>query len=236
MNTNSSLARRLTPMTRSVRVPFQTGSLDGSLILPPRAAGLVLFPDPKAGAHHKPHNRFVAKRLAANGFGVLQVGLQTEEEEMSKHVGFGDDLGVSAVRLATCIQWARQQPKLHDLSVGCLGFGEGATAALMTASALTAIIDALMVVDGQPDWAMDRLARIRAATLLVASDKQPFCKRMNEIAYTRLHGDKGLEIIPGSGAVAGGEGLELVVRLAIGWFRRHLGTARTLVLEVSSTT
>src|SRR5205807_4964051 len=69
------------PMTREVRVPVGDAVLDGDLVVPPRAKGLVIFAHGSGSGRHSPRNREVAAALQRAGLGTLLLDLLTPEEE-----------------------------------------------------------------------------------------------------------------------------------------------------------
>ena len=55
--------------------------LDGDLIVPDGARGLVLFAHGSGSSRHSPRNRYVAGELQSGGLGTLLMDLLTREEE-----------------------------------------------------------------------------------------------------------------------------------------------------------
>ena len=66
-----------------VRVPVGDAALDGDLVVPDGAAGIVLFAHGSGSSRHSRRNRMVAEKLNGQGFGTLLVDLLTAEEEES---------------------------------------------------------------------------------------------------------------------------------------------------------
>jgi putative phosphoribosyl transferase len=64
-----------------VRVPVGDAALDGDLVVPDGAAGIVLFAHGSGSSRHSRRNRMVAEKLNGQGFGTLLVDLLTAEEE-----------------------------------------------------------------------------------------------------------------------------------------------------------
>src|SRR5437016_13618005 len=92
-------------------------ALDGDLIIPPTAAGVVLFAHGSGSGRLSPRNRSVARRLQEAGFGTLLLDLLTAEEEVvdarTAHLRF--DIGLLADRLAGATAWLA-----HDLRTSAL--------------------------------------------------------------------------------------------------------------------
>ncbi len=67
------------------------------------------------------------------------------------------------------------------------------------------------------------LAKVRAPTLLIVGGLDDVVIDLNRVAYTALHCEKRLEIIPGATHLFEEQGtLEEVAALATDWFVRYL--------------
>ena len=82
--------------TKSVRIPSGKVVLDGELIIPPAAHGLVLFAHGSRSSRHSPRNQYVAEVIRAAGIATLLFDLLTAEEEgvdvRTLHLRFDIDL------------------------------------------------------------------------------------------------------------------------------------------------
>jgi pimeloyl-ACP methyl ester carboxylesterase len=68
------------------------------------------------------------------------------------------------------------------------------------------------------------LGRVRAPTLLIVGGDDEVVIELNRKAYKQLRCEKQLAIVPGATHLFEEPGtLEEVARLALEWFRRHLG-------------
>jgi putative phosphoribosyl transferase len=72
------------PDTAEVMLNIAGARLPGSLVLPDRAAGLVVFAHGSGSSQHSPRNRLVAAALNRAGVGTLLVDLLTGDEELSQ--------------------------------------------------------------------------------------------------------------------------------------------------------
>src|SRR5437588_534400 len=66
---------------RSIRIATGRVMLDGDLVVPEGARGVVLFAHGSGSGRHSPRNRFVAQQLRAAGLGTLLIELLSEQEE-----------------------------------------------------------------------------------------------------------------------------------------------------------
>jgi len=211
--------------SREVTVPSGAVSLAGTLTLPERARGLVLFAHGSGSSRFSPRNRFVAGELHVARLGTLLIDLLTPEEEaIDRRTGaLRFDVGLLAERLVGATGWLREQPETRHLRIGYFGASTGAAAALVAAAQLPSTVRAVVSRGGRPDLARDALRRVRAPTLLIVGELDTPVIPLNEAALAALPGEKRLEIVPGATHLFEEPGaLEAVARLARDWFVRYL--------------
>lgn len=210
---------------RSVRV--QTGEvvLDGDLVAPPGASGIVLFAHGSGSSRHSPRNRYVAGLLQAGGLATLLLDLLTPEEEAVdvRNAQLRFDIGLLAERLVGASDWLAEQPATHDLRIGYFGASTGGGAALVAAAERPEAVHAIVSRGGRPDLAGEALPRVLAPTLLIVGERDTPVIEMNEAAMAQLECVNRLEIVPGATHLFEEPGaLEEVARLARDWFERYL--------------
>ena len=193
------------------------------LIIPQRAAGVVLFAHGSGSSRHSPRNQYVAKQLREARLGTLLIDLLTPEEDETYRTRF--DIGLLTQRLADAARSLAREPQTKDLPVGLFGASTGAAAALEVAAALPEAIRAVVSRGGRPDLASRvALHKVKAPTLLIVGGDDAGVIELNEQAYAELGCEKRLEIVPGATHLFEEPGtLEEVARLAAQWFTRHLG-------------
>jgi len=211
---------------QAVRVRAGPVTLEGNLIVPEGARGVVLFAHGSGSGRHSPRNRFVAARLQEAGLATLLIDLLSEAEEVEDrytgHLRF--DIGLLAERLVGATDWLRADTRTAGLPVGYFGASTGGGAALVAAAQRPDRIGAVVSRGGRPDLAGDALPVVRAPTLLiVGGDDEPVIG-LNEKALARLGAPvKKLVIVPGATHLFEEPGkLEEVARLASEWFSRYL--------------
>lgn len=212
--------------TAGVSVPVAGGAIEGDLIVPPAARGVVVFAHGSGSSRHSPRNRAVAAGLRDAALGTLLVDLLTPEEEeidvRTRELRF--DIGLLAERLSTAVEWVREQADTRDLRVGCFGASTGAAAALVTAAERPDDVSAVVSRGGRPDLAGDSLQRVRAPTLLIVGSLDATVIELNRQAMRQMQAEVHLEIVPGASHLFEEPGtLERVTALAADWFRRQLG-------------
>ena len=194
--------------------------LPGSLAVPDRAAGLVVFAHGSGSSRHSPRNRFVAGVLNRAGLGTLLADLLTAEEELSRAYVF--NIALLAARLAGITGWLRSQPATAAIPLGYFGASTGAAAALRAAASPPLPVAAIVSRGGRPDLAGRRLARVRAPTLLIVGGADRPVLDLNRQAQVQLTCENRLEVIPGATHLFAEPGaLEQVADLARDWFTRH---------------
>jgi pimeloyl-ACP methyl ester carboxylesterase len=208
-----------------VHIEAGTVVLEGNVIIPPGAGGLILFAHGSGSSRHSPRNRYVAEALYQAGFGTLLFDLLTPREEAidagTSELRFNIDL--LAERLLAATDWPMRQPGL-DLPIGYFGASTGAAAALVAAAERSDVVGAVVSRGGRPDLAGDALRRVLAPTLLIVGGNDPIVIRLNRAALGELASpDKRLVIVPGAGHLFEEPGaLDEVARLASDWFASHL--------------
>ncbi len=212
---------------REVRIPTSAVELEGELVLPDSAAGVVLFAHGSGSSRHSPRNRFVAQSLQESRLATLLMDLLTAaEEQIDSRTGelrFNVDL--LAGRLVAAVDWVRNQSVARALDIGLFGASTGAAAALVAAAERPAEVSAVVSRGGRPDLAgAAALSRVRAATLLVVGGNDLPVLELNREALRRLRAEKSLEIVPDATHLFEEPGaLAAVSRLARDWFQNHLG-------------
>lgn len=211
-----------------VLIPTRDGlRLHGSLMLPSRPRGLVIFVHGSGSSRHSPRNVAVAGYLAGLGFATLLFDLLTEREAADRHNVF--DIGLLTRRLGDVTGWARRFPKLSALPIGYFGASTGAAAALCAAAEPGSEIRAIVSRGGRPDLADHALPAVTAPTLLIVGGNDWNVLEFNDEAAGLLGGPQELAIVPGAGHLFEERGaLDQVAALAAGWFLRHLTPAEAM--------
>ena len=211
-----------------VQVPLPSGDvLDGDLVVPADAVGLVVFAHGSGSSRHSPRNQSVAATLQDRALATLLVDLLTPAEEQ-RDLATGElrfDLHLLADRLAAALQWAGEAAQTASLPVGLFGASTGGGAALLTAAGLPASVRAVVSRGGRPDLADDALPQVNCPVLLLVGGRDEQVLRLNEQARERLVAPSELVVVPGATHLFEEPGaLEQVARLSADWFRRHLPT------------
>jgi predicted alpha/beta-hydrolase family hydrolase len=205
-----------------VEIGFHGFVLNGQLLIPPAAFGVVLFAHGSGSSRFSPRNQLVARVLREHGLGTLLFDLLTNEEEeadrLSGHLRF--DIGLLANRLIGATAW------LHEIEprtpVGYFGSSTGGGAALVAETRSDILISSIVSRGGRPDLAGAALHDVRAPTLLIVGAKDTEVIRMNEAALVSLNCEKQLRVISGATHLFEEPGtLEQVADLAASWFQRH---------------
>jgi putative phosphoribosyl transferase len=210
---------------RDVRLSLPGAELEGSLALPEKASGLVLFAHGSGSSRHSPRNRYVAEILQGAGLGTLLMDLLTHDEDAVDEFTsqFRFDIGLLADRLAGAIDWLEQQPETRALPIGLFGASTGAAAALQAAAARPNRVRAVVSRGGRPDLAGEALGHVRAPTLLiVGADDTPVIP-LNDVALRQMEAPAEMRLVPGASHLFEEPGtLAAASALARDWFVRHL--------------
>jgi len=211
--------------SQEVIIPLDMIQLEGELVLPVEAKGLVLFAHGSGSSRHSPRNQYVARVLHEAGIATLLFDLLTaEEEELDAYTGhLRFNIPLLAGRLVAVTRRVVQQEPIRDLSLGYFGSSTGGAAALVAAAELDGQINSVVSRGGRPDLAGPALERVTAGTLLIVGGNDTPVIELNKEAYARMRCEKALKLIPGATHLFEEEGaLERVARLASEWFAAHL--------------
>jgi putative phosphoribosyl transferase len=208
-----------------VEIPVGPEALQGDLVVPAAAAGVVLFAHGSGSSRQSPRNRYVARALQHAGLATLLIDLLTLEEEAvdlrTAELRFNIDL--LAERLQEAAEWLVTTPLTKNLRIGFFGASTGAAAALVAASRRPEVVGAIVSRGGRPDLAGSALPRVEAPTLLIVGGEDTPVIALNRQALASLRGTKRLDIVPGATHLFEEPGaLEQVASLASEWFVRYL--------------
>lgn len=199
--------------------------LDGELLIPENALGLVVFVHGSGSNRMSRRNRYVADALYGYGLATLLIDLLTpEEEQLDSHTrALRFDIVFLEQRLLEVIDFLKKHPDSKDLHLGVFGANTGAACAIGAAASRPNDVKAVVSRGGRPDLALDRLPSLRAPTLLIVGGEDAEFLRLNESALEQMTCTKELAVIKGathSFEEAGA--LEQVAVEAQVWFARYL--------------
>lgn len=210
-----------------VLIPTDSTQLEGNLVIPVGAKGIVMFAHGSGSSRHSTRNRYVASVLQQEGLATLLLDLLTvEEEEIDLRTRqFRFNIGLLATRLVGATDWLLHTQMTQPLTLGYFGASTGSAAALIAATHRPGVVKAIVSRGGRPDLAGAALSQVKAPTLLIVGGHDFPVIGINEDALTLLHqvAEKQLEIVPGATHLFEEPGtLEQVAVLAGQWFKRYL--------------
>ncbi len=213
-------------LEREVVVPAGRARLEGNLLVPAGARGVVLFAHGSGSSRFSPRNRYVASALQRAPLATLLLDLLTPEEEeadlRTRHLRF--DIDLLAGRLVAAAEWLSKDAQTTALRIGYFGASTGGGAALAAAAERPELAGAVVSRGGRPDLAGPALARVQAPTLLIVGGYDYPVIEMNQEALARIPAVKKLEIVPGATHLFEEPGtLEQVASLSRQWFEKYLG-------------
>jgi pimeloyl-ACP methyl ester carboxylesterase len=207
-----------------VHINAAGADLEGNLIIPAGATGVVLFAHGSGSSRFSSRNRYVAEFLRKQGgLATLLIDLLTHEEELvdtrTAHLRF--DIELLATRLIGASEWLT----IHhpNLKIGLFGASTGGGAALVAAAHIPDRIAAVVSRGGRPDLAGPALPHVKAPTLLIVGGNDLPVIQMNKDAYDQMKCVRKMEIVPGASHLFEEPGtLDVVARLATDWFKKYL--------------
>jgi putative phosphoribosyl transferase len=217
------------PLEREVAVQIADAILEGILVRPRDAIGLVVFAHGSGSSRHSPRNRYVASVLNQAKIATLLFDLLTHEEgivdERTRHLRF--DIDLLARRVRGTIDWLGEQRHLAGLALGLFGASTGAAAALVAAAARPERVAVVVSRGGRPDLAGRALLEVRAPTLLLVGEYDREVLDLNETARRQMtQAEVELQVVAGASHLFEEPGaLEDAASRAAAFFTSHLARA-----------
>jgi dienelactone hydrolase len=222
---------------QEVRIPVWQAVLEGDLLVPPAAKGVILFAHGSGSGRFSPRNRAVAATLNEAGLATLLLDLLTQQEqdldEVTGHLRF--DISLLARRVEGAVDWLSRNeltgPKnairrvwgSRRMRIGLFGASTGAAAALVAAAGKPESVWAVVSRGGRPDLAGDALPKLACPVLLIVGGWDHGVIELNRQAMARMSCPCELVIVPEATHLFEEPGkLQEVARLAGEWFQRHL--------------
>lgn len=196
-------------------------ALQGTLIVPNHAKGLVIFAHGSGSSRFSPRNRYVADVLNRNRYATLLFDLLTATEAEDRRNVF--DVELLARRVKIAVDWVAGEPDVNKLNVGLFGASTGAAAALIAAAFLGKAVSAVVSRGGRPDLAARVLDRVTAPTLLIVGGDDTGVIELNEFAARQMACSHRLQIVPAAGHLFEEPGaLDRVIEYAVAWYDQYL--------------
>jgi putative phosphoribosyl transferase len=216
------------PVTETAEIAIDGVRLGADLTVPARPTGWVVFAHGSGSSRRSPRNVGVAGVLNRHSIATLLFDLLTREEELDRRNVF--DIDLLTRRLVAATRWLTARPEGHGRPLAYFGASTGAAAALNAAAELGEEISSVVSRGGRPDLASERLAEVRAPTLLIVGGADTVVLDLNRDAVARLTCPHRLAVVPGATHLFEEPGaLEQVASLATSWFAEHFGSARHAV-------
>jgi pimeloyl-ACP methyl ester carboxylesterase len=207
-----------------VRLSVDSGPIEGDLVVPDGASGVVVFAHGSGSSRHSTRNKRVASVLQEAGLGTLLFDLLTASEEIvdERTRALRFDIGLLGERLVAVTDALAGEARARDLPVGYFGASTGAAAALVAAAERPAV-RVVVSRGGRPDLAAEDLRRVVAPVLLIVGSLDREVLALNREAQARLGGPSELVVVPGATHLFEEPGtLDEVARLAERHFTRYL--------------
>jgi putative phosphoribosyl transferase len=205
---------------QQIAIPAGRVILPGTLGLPPRPRGIVIFAHGSGSGRFSPRNNAVAVSLQDAGLATLLIDLLTESESFNRRNVF--DIALLARRLVAATSWVRGNSTTRSLPAGYFGASTGGGAAILAAT-MAEDVRAVVSRGGRPDLAGEALRQIRVPTLLIVGGADEPVIGLNEEALRQMDTVAELVIVPGATHLFEEPGtLEQVAMLARDWFLTYL--------------
>lgn len=200
-----------------INIKMDSLMLEGEIVIPKDAKGLVLFAHGSSSNRFSPRNNYVAQVLHKSNLATLLVDLLTNQEDQDYEYRF--DVDLLSERLIKITEWLKNHLETKNLKVGYFGASTGAAAAVKAAAVEKNNISAIVSRGGRVDLADMDLSEIEAPILLIVGEYDDFVVEVNQYAFKKIKCQKHLSIIPGATHLFEEEGtLAEVARQSAEWF------------------
>jgi len=204
-----------------MEINIDSVTLQGDMVVPEEARGMVLFSHGSGSSRHSPRNNHVARMLNHQGYATFLFDLLTEEEDRDYNMRFNIEL--LSKRLVNITRKVKTFSYAEDLPLGYFGASTGAASALNAAAQLPTLVKVVVSRGGRPDLAAYNLPRVHAAVLLIVGSLDTQVISLNQKAYNALNTVKKMEIVEGASHLFEEPGkLDEVAWLAGKWFSEFL--------------
>lgn len=208
-------------MSETLKLKVDDVSLEGELVVPEDACGLIIFSHGSGSSRFSPRNNFVAQYLQRIQFATFLFDLLTKEEDETYSNRF--NIHLLSQRLVQVTRQLAKEDQVKHLPIGYFGASTGAASALTAAAILQDQIGAVVSRGGRPDLAANELYLVKAATLLIVGELDREVIDLNQETLDKLDGVRSLKIIRGATHLFEEPGtLEQVAQLSGEWFTKYL--------------
>jgi putative phosphoribosyl transferase len=205
-----------------VSVTFDERQLNGVLLLPERAVGVVLFAHGAGDDYHGDAPQATSGDFVRAGLAALRLdqGAIAPGGGEGSHTYFVHaDIVQLARQLEQALAWLKGNPATRKLPCALYGHGASAAVVMQLAAWRGGELAALAVCDGQVELAGKvALDNVRVPSLLIVSGRDPDVAGLNRMAFASLRCDKQLEQIAAPGS---GQARHQAALLACDWYTRH---------------
>lgn len=214
---------------KAIKLVVDGAPLEGDLVIPRKARGIVVFAHGSGSSRKSPRNKFVAGVMQETGLATLLFDLLTAKEEQIDNITaqLRFDIEFLSRRLKGAVDWVARYKDTSSMNIGLFGASTGAAAALVTAAERPQTVKAVVSRGGRPDLAASYLARVKAPVLLIVGGLDTQVIELNQQAMEQLTSVKELSIVPGATHLFEEQGtLPQVADLAARWFAKYLGAPK----------
>ena len=207
--------------TQILRIPAAGATLNGDLVVPVDARGIVIFAHGSGSGRHSHRNQLVARTMQQSQFGTLLMDLLTADEERidNRTREHRFNIPMLAERVGALIEWTAANATLKQLPIGLFGASTGAAAALIAAANHPTLVKSVVSRGGRPDLAGDSLGKVVAPTLLIVGGYDDAVLVLNEQAKAKMTAEVTLKLVPRATHLFEEPGaLTEVAEFAAAWF------------------
>ena len=215
----------LTLSVNDIEIPCGDLLIEGTLVLPTKPSGLILFAHGSGSSRFSSRNQFVANILNNGNYGTLLLDLLHPDEDQHYESRFNIEL--LSNRLWHAYIWLKNNSDTECLPIGLFGASTGAAATLQFAGnpqlEVRDEIFAIVSRGGRPDLAKtEYLKYVRAPSLFLVGENDEPVIAFNRQAFAQMTCNRALKIIPGASHLFEEPGkLNIVADEALSWYQKY---------------
>lgn len=188
--------------------------LEGNLVIPKNAKGIVLFIHSNDRSRHRYHDWAVADTLNRSGLATLRFDFLTPDKEQIdlKSLQYRFNVNLLSRKLREMTDWLTQQPLIQRLKIGYFGTNAGAAATKVAAAKHPCNVKTIVAKGSYLDLTGPLLRRIQAPTLLIVGEQDLPTICSSQDTFAQLQSEKQLVMVPGATHLFEESGLEPLTR------------------------
>lgn len=206
---------------KNIYIPINGAKIRSTIYKPPEANTIVFVSHGPGSGRFNLRNKQLANQLYDAGYSTLLIDWLKIKQIEESNGGF-DELKMAKI-IGKIIHWIKNNRDFNHLSTAIYGSNIGAAAALIMASEMDDLIQAVISKNGRLELAESYLKNVKTPTFIAVGKNDKHLLEQNIQAYEKLNCPKNLEVVSGiCPFLEEPKQVEKVGKMAINWIDKHL--------------